>query len=174
MSETNGTHEPSPERIEAFMQDQIDLIAEHGWTVIAVFGDEDDNQFAYTVGLADHDVELVVVGLDPVRAHGILGAARKAIIDGKVILPPALVSTVVSYDVLAPLQSDVGDPTTPLPVSFNRITAKENVPVNVAHALEGDREWMLWQLCWPDTAGRLPDHPDYDLTLLRSQVMPGR
>jgi hypothetical protein len=171
---TNGHGEEFQGRIAGYMQDIIDKIAEHGWMAISVMAGEDgDNPFTYTVGLADYDVELVVAGLDPVRAHGVLGAARKAIIDGTVILDPAR-EQVQSTDVLAPRAVPNADAPAELPVSFNRITAKENAPVNVAHMLEDHREWTLWQIVWPDAAGLLPDHPDYDLTLLRSQILPGR
>lgn len=74
----------STNRINSLITNIEAVIAEHGWGVVVVAGDSEQPSFAYTLGLADKDLpELLVIGLPPPTAHGILNdAARIAVNSG--------------------------------------------------------------------------------------------
>ena len=65
------------------------LLQQYCWVVQGVQRDRARPGYAYTIGLAAHDVpELIVTGLPYQRASSLLNDAAGRLLDGKVALPP--------------------------------------------------------------------------------------
>jgi len=60
-------------------------ISEHGWQCTSVAGEESSPSFSYTIGLFQSfgHPELVIFGLNPKTAHGVLSIAARAAAAGK-------------------------------------------------------------------------------------------
>lgn len=114
-------------------------IATGHWGVTGVYGDELNPAFAYTTGLTEHDrPELVVYGLEPERACGILNrAAELAVADARFLERPTL------RGVLQPPYDIVGLP------------ALDTGEMTVTRLLYGP-DFAAVQLIWPDAGGRYP------------------
>jgi hypothetical protein len=66
-----------------------ELLEQYCWVVQGVQRDRSRAAYAYTIGLAGHDVpELAVTGLPYQRAVGLLNDVAGRVLDGKVELPP--------------------------------------------------------------------------------------
>jgi hypothetical protein len=66
-----------------------ELLGQYCWVVQGVQRDRSRAGYAYTIGLAGHDVpELVVTGLPYQRAVALLNDVAGRVLDGKVALPP--------------------------------------------------------------------------------------
>lgn len=134
-----------------------DVAGELGWSAIGVMPDGDGSYpFTYTVGLTetrDH-AELIVWGLNPGLAHGVLGCAIELIDAGAALADGDRYEGVLAgYDVLV---RDVADP--------------ESRPLNLARGYNGGRPVKAVQILWPDSQGRFPGEPGCEESCEASQA----
>lgn len=128
-----------------------DLIAKHGHMVQGVFAAVDGPQrvpFAYTIGLSlseGHRFELAVSGLSSPDATVFLNRAAKMVRDGELV-PDAM--------------TELDGFFSGFPARFRR--AKGHVEWGPLAALAGD-DVVVWQMVFPDKAGRFPSDKGYDL-----------
>lgn len=117
-----------------------------GWSAVGVGAGPDSETFTYTAGLtAQGHHELIIVGLDPYVAHGILAAAVQELQAGVRFSDGALVTGVL-VDYTA------------------KLVACGNEHLTMARSIYGS-EVMALQIVWPDTDGRYPGDPGYDAVL---------
>lgn len=139
--------EDEPVWIENYTIQALEKIAEHGHMVQLVGGDETNTPLAYTVGLsADerHGYELAVSGLDLTIAGNILNCAVDALRDTRPEEGLLLERVLVGYA-----------------VRLRRITGPTIVygTVRRVYGEVGD----VWQVEYPDRAGRFPGEAGYSI-----------
>lgn len=124
------------------------VIRRHGWYINYVFGDEDTPPFAYTVGLFGlHHPELLIFGVSPETAAGVINTLGDRIRAGEDLLP----GVVITFDEWAHrvIPEPVPNPGE-IVFAANRYyerPAEHSVPV--------------LQLSYDDKAGRFPWEPGY-------------
>lgn len=137
---------------DALLEDAQSSIDRVGWHAVGVFATEEGQTvgFTYTVGL---DPELLVIGLSPTRAHGVIHSAVVAADEEWKATP---YETLVTSDVLAGMR-----------VRFDGVPLEHRERLcTLAHAWRewrGDREpFEALQIVWPDPAGLLPGEDGCD------------
>ncbi len=144
--------------------DKIDwLLEEHGWVaepVAPVEGPEPRPGYTYTVGFASHfgRPEVVIFGLTPVAARGLLGMVADQHAGG-VELP---VGTFVGL-----LENDL--PCALLPVALEEWAGLFPDDERV----HGTGAYEMLQFVWPDRGGRLPWDEGYEERLRLAQPVIG-
>lgn len=127
-------------------------ITRYGWHSTGVFGGGEC--FTYTTGLAagDHP-ELVIAGLPPETAHGLIGSAVKIIRSGTLLAPGKDYTGIAKG----------------FPVRF-RVVDQDACkhPLSVTTRFYGRRVAAL-QLLWPDPQGRFPGEPGCDPLMAAAQ-----
>jgi hypothetical protein len=123
-----------------------------GFLIIST--ETDGTRMAYTVGLSASGLpEIVVFGLPPATAHGILNDAAELLKEDKL-----------------PLDAPISGLATNLPLVCKQVPAERGVGyINVAIARAG-RPVNLIQLVWPDEKGRFPWQKKFDKKLRRLQL----
>ena len=126
-------------------------IKEYGCSIIST--DTDGTRMAYTVGLSDSGLpEIVVFGLPPASAHGILNDAAKLLKEDKL-----------------PLDAPISE-LAKLPLVCKQVPAERGVGyINFAIIWAG-RPVNLIQLVWPDEKGHFPWQKKFDKKLHRYQL----
>lgn len=128
--------------VEDYEQRIISNVEKYGVSMTSVFGTEEKPPFTYTIGLKKtyNMPELIVFGLDPQSAHGVLYAAIGLIKQG-------------NFDFDA-LHSQIIE-------GFQ--CAFKNVPFEIAKKYAYSASWFynneryeMSQLIWPDEAGKFP------------------
>ncbi|MFZ2510494.1 MAG: DUF4262 domain-containing protein [Gordonia sp. (in: high G+C Gram-positive bacteria)] len=118
------------------------------WAVTGVYGDELGPAFAYTTGLTEFSrPELVIYGLDPEQACGILNRTAELLIgDEQLFDTPRLAG------ILRP------------PYHLTSLPALDTDELTVTRLLYGP-DFPAVQLIWPDADGRFPWEAGYVLSL---------
>jgi hypothetical protein len=121
-------------------------IAQHGWLVIGVFGDDEHLDFQFTVGLTERDLpELIVYGLDSeVGTHALNDVAQR-LVDGARYADGEVVADVLDGNYRTQLWD---------------VTWLQD-PLGAAFALYGQDSVRVRQLVVPDLDDRLPWEDDY-------------
>jgi hypothetical protein len=140
--------EPDGEYDEQLMAN----IAAHGWHFVHVAAEENSPPFVFTIGLFEkrNHPEIILMGLPPQAAHGILNVLMVKIFGGGERMEPF-----ARHD----------DVTETFPITF--------VPVAFEHYEEylGYANWYYGslpgpypalQLVWPDKSGKFPWEPGYE------------
>jgi hypothetical protein len=137
--------------IDDFLRRQEEIIDTVGWAVMHVLPTADDpdttTPFAYTVGLTAHHPELLIAGLPPEVAHGLLNDLA-----GRV------------YDKAERFTH--GQRVSDLIAGYDAVLV-EGAPIDalqpgVAIARYGRDQVRLMQVVWPDPQGRFPWDTGYD------------
>ena len=155
---------PSPDDI---LEDIRWKIVDAGWTVVAIGAgpcaccgetEHEGPSFLYTIGLTTtfDRPELIVFGLPPQAAHGLISVVIEQLREGASFVP-----------------GTVYDEITDLPLAFIEVPKDEfSGRLNFASAIYGD-EIKALQLVWPDGAGRFPWDVDFDEFLRGEQTLLG-
>lgn len=126
----------------AFLEDTRAKIAEHGWTVVAVFAtpEEPGPSFAYTVGLSARGLpEAAIYGLPSQVAHSLLNAvARRMIESGVALRTGDRIEGIVVDD-----------------VALVAVAMTDTTDLNVVCECYGSVGAAV-QIVWPDQDGLLP------------------
>lgn len=125
-----------------------DLVAEHGWAVVAVPEDDEGPGFAYSVGLAERfgHPEVAVSGVPADLMHRLVNDAADLVASGTVLTDGARTGALlVGYDCAA------------------RAVAAGNYRefFGAAERYYGGRPFRAVQVFWPDRDGRYPWEPGY-------------
>ena len=133
--------------MDELVERYAEQIAKHGFSTVAVFGDEEPT-WCYTVGLQatySHP-ELVIYGLDPKLAHSMMWDAVNLIRAGEVIQPGTLVGGILGDGYLM-AAVEVDEPLDPrYPLNMNtHFTPREDI--------------KAVQLVWPNSVGDYPWEP---------------
>lgn len=130
---------PTRERIDAYLDEIRDVIAEHGHAVQGVFGvKEGDIDFAYTVGLcAREQAELIVSGL---------GCGDQA-------------TSFLNY--LASMVLIPGQDLTLDNGYVMKLRRVYDAPIGIARQAYGRSDMVVLQVIWPDDEHRYPGDDDY-------------
>jgi len=135
-------------RLDKVDRKVMDDIARTGWSAISVFPTEDDpgHYFTYSVGFSEHNhPDMIVVGMPPATAHGVLHACYQAIERGTRFEPDTY-----STEVLTTYRVGIVEVVDPL----------GELPMSMVHHLFGKVEGL--QVVWPDVQDRFPWDPDFD------------
>lgn len=120
-------------------------IAAGRWAVTGVYGDELGPAFAYTTGLTEFSrPELLIYGLEPETACGLLNRAAELLIDDATLLDHPRIDRV-----LRP------------PYRLAALPAVDTAELTVTRLLYGP-DVPVVQLIWPDVGGRFPWQPGYE------------
>lgn len=142
------------DRFDGYVRHMQDLIAEFGWAIQAVMGDEETVPFCYTVGLASKDLpELAVFGLPAPVAGAILNDLAARAVAGVEFGDGLMLHDVV--DALPVMIVEVIDSTKHLTLA-NRIGRRT----------PADPQVRAWQVVFPDAQGRWPWAPESDVATL--------
>lgn len=146
---------PTRAQMDAYLASVAAQIDEHGWMLQAVFGDEPGSGFTYTVGLTARDLpELWLGTLTPQQAGGVLNAAARMLIDGDL-----------------PLEAGEVDLGFSVPFRLRGPVDTAEAHVGVASQMHPLSLVTVWQVLWPDAAGRWPDEPEYDAAGMPQRVL---
>lgn len=141
--------DPTAARMDAYLATVAAQIDEHGWMLQGVFGDKAEDAFTYTVGLTGRGLpELWLGTLSPQQAGGVLNAAAQRLVDGDLRLEPGEVDLGFS-----------------VPFRLRGPCDADEAHVGVARQMHPLSVVSVWQVLWPDAAGRWPDEPEYDREL---------
>jgi hypothetical protein len=150
--------------VDDYITQTIDIIAEHGWLIQWVGDPVDEAEpsapFAYTVGLtALGHPELIVTGLPPEKAYGILQTLAERIRDNT----EALVEGEL-------LERVIGEPYL---VRVGAVCERELAKhLTIAQAIYGDEVKAL-QIIWPDGMNRLPGALGYSIPATAQPILEG-
>jgi len=138
--------------IKAMMRQVGEDIANVGWHATGVIGD--GGCFMYTTGLTSGDhPELVIAGLPPGIAHGMLASAVEVIRSGIALAPGR------DYEGIA----------AGFPVRFREVDQELCLtPMSVTNRHYGHRVPAV-QLLWPDPKGIFPGEPGCDAAMASAQ-----
>jgi hypothetical protein len=125
----------------------LNNIAEYGWHCNSISAEDGEPGFTYTVGLFHSfgHPELLVIGLPPKAAHGVLSVAAKAAAEGKPF--------------------DMAAPTSELLNGYSAVfvavpsSEYENHVLSALWFYEG-AQFPLYQVVWPSAQGYFPWHPE--------------
>ena len=139
-------------RVDDMMRQVEANVTRVGWHATGVFGGGEC--FMYTTGLTGGDhPELVITGLPPKAAHGILAGAIKVIRSGTPLAPGR----------------EYQDIARGFPVRFRAVDQGAcRHPLSVTTRFYG-RQVPAVQLVWPDPAGRFPGEPGCDPAMAEAQ-----
>lgn len=139
--------------IDVVLRRQEQIIDRVGWAVMHVLPTDDDpdttTPFAYTVGLSAHDdPELLIAGLPPEVAHGLLNDLAGRVYDRaeRFTHGQRIDDLIAGYDA----------------VLVEGAPIDELLP-GVAIARYGRDQVRLQQVVWPDQQGRFPWDAGYDV-----------
>ncbi|GAC57124.1 hypothetical protein GOHSU_16_00820 [Gordonia hirsuta DSM 44140 = NBRC 16056] len=131
--------DPRCEGSDGLVDNALAQISAGRWAVTGVYGDELNPAFAYTTGLTEFSrPELVIYGLDPAQACGILNRAAQRLIDDPYL-----------FD--APRLTGIVRP----PYALTSLPTMDTTEFTVTRLLYGP-DFRAVQLIWPDSAGRFP------------------
>lgn len=154
-----GPGNPDPARVQAYLGDVASAMAEHGYTLQAVFGSRPGDAFTYTVGLTGVGLpELWLGTLAPEQAGAILrelvDRIREAHPTGGSLEPgPIDAGFTVGFRLRGPVD----------PVEAQVGLARQMHPLS---------EVSVMQVLWPDDAGRFPDEAAYDAGRFPQRLLP--
>jgi hypothetical protein len=149
------------ERMDAVDEHHRDLIAEHGWSLQTVLGDEHSYGFTYTVGLTAKGLpELLLDTLAPRQAGPVLNACADHMVEhGPLEVPdPSVLLRLPDWSVPFRLHGPI-DPQ----------AAEAFLALRFA---EDPGEVRLLQVLWPDEEGRYPGDDGYDVETFPQRLMP--
>ena len=136
-------------------------VAQSGWHVIGVIGDEKSPPFGYSVGLFEtfKHPEILILGVEPKTAMGLVNDLGRAIECGSVFAHGAKTTDLIEGYACV----------------FVKVPAKK-YPAYVARATAfyGDAAFPLLQCVWPDRDGHLPWDSGYEKALASEQPVLGR
>jgi hypothetical protein len=139
-------------RLEAVERNIIDLINQHGWAVMGIFGDPDTNTppFCYTVGARTKGLpDLIMSGLHQ-QGRPFLNDLLQRALAGEVLQEGVLYTEIIT-----------------LPLALKRVTTEQVKDRMVkTHSLY-DQLYPgvvqdLFQVVYPDAKGRFPWEDGYD------------
>jgi hypothetical protein len=136
------------DRRDAVLLDLLEKIEKRGWALVGVFPTEESPgvPFTYTVGLTALGLpEFAMYGLNAQTAGALLNEIAGRARDG--LLPP------VGEPILDCLHGGL---------ELTAIKMTDTSDLNSVRAVYGSLE-EAHQIVWPDTAGRMPWAPGYDL-----------
>lgn len=147
--------------------DQLDWkvledIERHGWSDMSIFPVKEDGTvpFNYSVGFTVRDhPEVIILGLDHVQMHGILGAVYGQIKSGVKFIPDTYYNFVLNGHRVAFIE-------------VTSVTEDTQYPMSMATHLMG-KDIKGLQLVWPDEMDRFPWDEDFDPKLLDRQPLLG-
>ena len=148
------------EQRRALMQVKIQNdIKKHGCFCMCVFGDEHRPPWTYSIGISitvPGAAEIMVYGLDPENAAGIINIILEQMKEGRAF------EAGKEYDGI--LQD--------LSVYFGRVE-KQHYDDHFGQAINYHRgfDFAVWQLVWPDTAGRFPWQDGFEERLREAQPL---
>lgn len=133
-------------------------VERNGWHAISV--DDADPPFLYTIGLPytfDHP-EVIVLGLSPAGAYGLVGGLVLNVRDGRSYARPGRYS-----DLLDGMEVLVR------PVHATQVVHWFGFAMGFYRLVQRPTDLTAIQLFWPDERGRLPDVTDCDPLVAAAQ-----
>lgn len=157
--------DPFPDRSMEHRDKLLWMIEANGWTLAPVAAQPEASPprpgYCYTIGVEDRFgfPEVVVFGLTPVAAGGLIGLVVDLVASGtEVPVGPQLVGLLDGEQRCALLPVDVD---------------AHHELFDDAIAILGHQSFRVVQLAWPDRAGWLPWEPGFDATLRVAQPVIG-
>ncbi len=148
------------ERMDALDLKILGDVAKHGWSDMSIFPvkGHEGLPFNYTVGFSilEHP-EILILGLDHIQMHGILGGVYEKVKEGQKFRPDVYFTEVLSGYRTAFVE--IPDP------------VDNDYPMTMTRRLLGD--FKALQMVWPDEQDRFPWHEDFDPRLRNQQVLLG-
>jgi len=136
--------------VERILADAREKIDKHGVAIIAT----NDPVFAYTVGLTRlRHPELIVTGLPPTTAHGILDNAAQLVLAGRYLIAGDRLGGILTNPAYQVVIAG--------PVSTAGNEAYKPV---IARRIYAQVAWSL-QVVYPDADDRFPWDPGYNMTM---------
>lgn len=133
------------EQIQQLVADLRQKIADHGFAIACVFGEENTPPFGYTIGLSTKGLaEIFIAGVPPEAIHGILNDVGRRALEGKIALTPREPMDGLIDQFMAAL----------MPVKSEMKTKTLRLVEPVLDPAPDN--WEAVQLVWPDTEGRFP------------------
>ena len=130
------------EQIDAYLEKCLGIIEKHGWMVQSV---GTSPMLHYTVGLeAKGHPELVLLGVPPQVAQGVLNEAARQLLAGE----------------MAPREwEDTQGVIRDFPVRFRKLTAAQTKALRIALVFCEGEDLDAWLMVLPDEAGRFAGDP---------------
>lgn len=138
--------DPRCQGSDNLVSNALDQIDAGRWAVTGVYGDELGPPFAYTTGLTEFSrPELVIYGLEPEQACGILNRTAELLIGDEHLFDASRLTGILRS-----------------PYQLTSLPALDTDELTVTRLLYGPNVPAV-QLIWPDTRGRFPWEAGYSV-----------